>query len=114
MRTKKPTVQKNPVSSRSISKKVKEKTPLDKTKTVTDRDKRKYIDYKIKVKKGDPFDTEMLNSRLNMDEDAVSSLYLDEGFLFFNAQPTIQKIEEDSIDIQMRISEGKRFSINKV
>ena len=55
MRTKKPTVQKNPVSSRSISKKVKEKTPLDKTKTVTDRDKRKYIDYKIKVKKGDTF-----------------------------------------------------------
>jgi 23S rRNA pseudouridine2605 synthase len=54
MRTKKPTVQKTPVSSRSISKKVKEKTPLDKTKTVTDRDKRKYIDYKIKVKKGDP------------------------------------------------------------
>ena len=54
MRTKKPTVQKSPVNSRSISKKVKEKTPLDKTKTVTDRDKRKYIDYKIKVKKGDP------------------------------------------------------------
>ena len=54
MRTKKPTEQKSPVSSRSISKKVKEKTPLDKTKTVTDRDKRKYIDYKIKVKKGDP------------------------------------------------------------
>ena len=47
MRTKKPTVQKTPVSSRSISKKVKDKTPLDKTKTVTDRDKRKYIDYKI-------------------------------------------------------------------
>ncbi|MDA3953087.1 MAG: outer membrane protein assembly factor BamA [Bacteroidales bacterium] len=68
----------------------------------------------LKVKKGDPFDTELLNSRLNIDEDAVSGLYLNEGYLFFNASPTIQKIENDSIDIQMRITEGKRFSLNKI
>lgn len=68
----------------------------------------------LKVKKGDPFDTESLNARLNIDEDAVSGLYLDEGYLFFNVTPTVQKIEDDSIDIQMRIYEGKRFSLNKV
>lgn len=68
----------------------------------------------LKVKKGDPFDLELLNKRLNIDEDAVSGLYLDEGYLFFNITPTIQKIETDSIDIQMRIYEGKRFSLNKV
>lgn len=68
----------------------------------------------LKIKKGDPFDPELLNTRLNIDEDAVSGLYLDEGYLFFNVTPTIQKIETDSIDIQMRIYEGKRFSLNKV
>jgi outer membrane protein insertion porin family len=68
----------------------------------------------LKVKKGDPYDTELLNERLNIDEDAVSGLYLDEGFLFFSATPTIMKVESDSVDIQMRISEGERFSLNKV
>lgn len=68
----------------------------------------------LKIKKGDPFDTELLNKRLSIDEDAVSNLYLDDGHLFFNVSPTIQKIENDSVDIQMRISEGKQVSLNKV
>ncbi|HAF30619.1 MAG TPA: outer membrane protein assembly factor BamA [Bacteroidales bacterium] len=68
----------------------------------------------LKIKKGDPYDTEMLNKRLNYDEDAVSNLYLDDGHLFFNVSPTILKIENDSIDVQMRISEGKQVSLNKV
>ena len=68
----------------------------------------------LKIKKGDPYDTEMLDNRLNIDEDAVSNLYLDNGHLFFNIMPTIQKIENDSIDLQMRISEGKRVRLNKV
>ncbi|PLX19805.1 MAG: outer membrane protein assembly factor BamA [Marinilabiliales bacterium] len=68
----------------------------------------------LKIKKGDPFDTELLNDRLSLDEDAVSNLYLDNGHLFFNVVPTIQEIDNDSIDIQMRISEGKRVSLNKV
>lgn len=72
------------------------------------------LDRVLKIKKGDPYDTELLNNRLNVDEDAVSNLYLDNGHLFFNISPTIQKIENDSIDVQMRISEGKQVSLNKV
>jgi len=68
----------------------------------------------LKIKKGDPYDTEMLDNRLNIDEDAVSNLYLDNGHLFFNVTPTIQKIENDSIDLQMRIFEGKRVRLNQV
>ncbi len=68
----------------------------------------------LKIKKGDPYDTELLNKRLNIDEDAVSNLYLDNGHLFFNVMPTIQTIENDSIDLQMRVSEGKQVSLNKV
>lgn len=68
----------------------------------------------LKIKKGDSYDTELLNNRLNFDDDAVSNLYLDNGHLFFNVTPTIQKIENDSIDIQMRISEGGQVSLNKI
>jgi len=68
----------------------------------------------LKIKKGDPFDTELLSDRLNYDEDAVSNLYLDNGYLFFNVTPTIQKTDNDSVDIQMRISEGNQVSLNKI
>ncbi len=68
----------------------------------------------LKIKKGDPFDTELLSNRLNYDEDAVSNLYLDNGHLFFNVTPTIQRADNDSIDIQMRISEGGQVSLNKI
>jgi len=68
----------------------------------------------LKIKKGDPYDTELLNNRLSLDEDAVSNLYLDNGHLFFNVVPTIKEIDKDSIDIQMRISEGKRVRLNRV
>ncbi|OFX84329.1 MAG: outer membrane protein assembly factor BamA [Bacteroidetes bacterium GWF2_33_16] len=72
------------------------------------------LDVALKIKKGDPYDTEMLNKRLNIDEDAVSSLYLDNGYLFFNCNPTIMKIDGDSIDLQMRIYEGKRVRLNNI
>ncbi|MFC2152986.1 outer membrane protein assembly factor, partial [Bacteroidota bacterium] len=68
----------------------------------------------LKIKKGDPYDTELLDNRLTFDEDAVGNLYLDNGYLFFNVSPTISRIENDSIDLEMRISEGKRVKLNKV
>jgi len=72
------------------------------------------LDRALKIKKGDPYDTEMLSKRLNIDEDAVSSLYLDNGYLFFNVSPTIMKIDGDSIDLQMRLFEGKRVRLNNI
>ncbi|OFX26358.1 MAG: hypothetical protein A2041_13780 [Bacteroidetes bacterium GWA2_31_9b] len=72
------------------------------------------LDASLKIKKGDAYDTEMLTKRLNVDEDAVSNLYLDNGYLFFNVNPTIQKIDGDSIDLQMRLYEGKRVRLNNI
>jgi len=66
------------------------------------------------VKKGDVFDETVLDKRLNSDEDAVSSLYLDNGYLFFTVDPVEVKIEDDSIDFEMRIYEGKQATINDV
>lgn len=72
------------------------------------------LDEYLKIEKGDPYDEEKLSMRLNVDEDAVGNLYLDNGYLFFNVQPVIQNINNDTIDLQMRIFEGDRVRINKI
>jgi outer membrane protein insertion porin family len=72
------------------------------------------LDEALKIKKGEPYDPELITQRLNYDEDALSNLYLDNGYLFFNAVPVISNIEKDSVDIQMRIIEGERVRLNKI
>ena len=66
------------------------------------------------IKKGDVYNQKLLNERLLMDEDAVSSLYLDHGYLFFNVDPVEINIQGDSIDLEMRIYEGRQATIDKV
>lgn len=66
------------------------------------------------ISKGDVFDQSLLDKRLEMDEDAVSSLYLDNGYLFFDVEPVEIRVENDSIDFEMRISEGKQATINNI
>ena len=66
------------------------------------------------IEKGDVFDKSLLDKRLQSDEDAVSSVYLDNGYLFFQVIPVETKIENDSIDLEMRIYEGKQATINQV
>jgi outer membrane protein insertion porin family len=39
---------------------------------------------------------------------------MDEGYLFFSVDPVEAKIEGDSIDLEMRISEGNPATINKI
>lgn len=63
---------------------------------------------------GDVYNQKMLNKRTNDDEDAVSSLYLDHGYLFFQLVPIEEKIHGDSIALQMRVIEGPQARINKV
>lgn len=69
---------------------------------------------RLLIKKGDVYDQERLNNRLNMDEDAVGNLYMDNGYLFFNVRPTEVRIEGDSVDIELRIYEGEKARINRV
>jgi len=66
------------------------------------------------IKKGDVYNQTLLNKRLFNDEDAVNSLYLDHGYLFFNLSPEEVRIENDSIDLEMRMSEGKQATINNI
>jgi outer membrane protein insertion porin family len=68
------------------------------------------------IKKGDIYSQAVLDARLYMSQDSrdVTSLYMDDGYLFFQIQPTEVLVENDSIDIEMRIYEGKQATINKV
>lgn len=68
------------------------------------------------IKKGDVYNTELLQNRLSFSQDSrdVSSLYLDNGYLFFRVDPVERAIEGDSIDIEIRISEGAQATIDKV
>jgi len=68
----------------------------------------------FKMKKGDVYDQVSMDKRLLSDEDAVNSLYLDNGYLFFRLTPVETKIEGDSIDLEMRINEGRQATINKI
>jgi outer membrane protein insertion porin family len=73
--------------------------------------------YKILgIETGDVYNRETLNNRLQIDPNGrdISSLYMDNGYLFFNVQPVEARIEGDSIDLEIRIYEGSQAIINKV
>ena len=72
------------------------------------------LDRVLGIKKGDVYNQKLLNKRLSSDDDAVSNLYLDNGYLFFNVVPVEAKVEGDSIALQMQMYEGKQARINKV
>ncbi|MFN8165703.1 MAG: outer membrane protein assembly factor BamA [Bacteroidia bacterium] len=76
----------------------------------------KTLDAVLGIKKGDIYNQSVLDQRLFMSQNGndVSSLYMDDGYLFFNVTPVETSVTNDSIDIEMRIYEGKQARINKV
>ena len=74
------------------------------------------LDKLLGIKKGDIFDQSILDSRLsgNPNGTDISSLYLDDGYLFFNITPVEIATNNDSIDLEVRIYEGKQARLNKV
>ena len=73
-----------------------------------------YLSHLLDMKKGDVYNQKLLNKRLTEDEDAVGNAYWNNGYLFYNLQPTEVNIEGDSIDLEMRITEGQQAHINRV
>ena len=63
---------------------------------------------------GDVYNQKRLNKRTSEDEDAVSNLYLDNGYLFFQLVPIEETVKGDSIALQMRVFEGPQARINRV
>ena len=66
------------------------------------------------MKPGEVYNQKKLNDRLSMDEDAVSNIYFNNGYLFFNADPVEVEVENDSIALEIRIQEGPQATINRV
>jgi outer membrane protein insertion porin family len=70
----------------------------------------------LDIEKGDVYDQGRLDGRLygSVDGNDVTSMYMDQGHLFFDIRPVEIYAENDSIDIEMRIREGQPARINRV
>jgi outer membrane protein insertion porin family len=68
----------------------------------------------LNIKKGDVFNQTLLDERIYMEMNGINSLYTDSGYLFFSLTPVELQVVNDSIDIEMRIYEGKQARINRV
>ena len=72
----------------------------------------------LKIGKGDVYDMVTMQKRLfgggKQSEYDVTKLYRDNGYLFFNIQPVEMNVEGDSVDVEMRISEGKPATLNNI
>jgi len=72
----------------------------------------------LQIKKGDVYDVVTMEKRLHgggkENEYDISKLYKDNGYLFFNVTPVEVNIQNDSIDVEMRISEGKPATLNEI
>ena len=72
----------------------------------------------LSIKKGDVYDMVSMQKRLvgggKQNELDVSKLYRDNGYLFFNVTPVETNIQNDSVDVEMRISEGKQATLNNI
>ena len=72
------------------------------------------------VKKGDTYDKKSMHKRLgigkeeNPEDMSVKSLYQNEGYLMSQIEPAEVIIAPDSIDIEVKVFEGKQFTINQV
>ena len=73
-----------------------------------------YLSNYLGIKSGDVFNQSTLDKRLFDNDEGLNNLYLDKGYLFFDLQPVEVKINQDSIDYEMRIREGKQATIDKV
>ena len=72
------------------------------------------LDLYLGMAKGDVYNQKLLDERLNTDEDAIGNLYYNNGYLFYSLDPVEVNIVGDSIDLEMRIYEGRQATINKV
>ncbi len=68
------------------------------------------------IEKGEPFNQELLDTRLSFSQDGrdISSLYMDNGYLFFNVDAVEKAIDNDSLDLEIRIFEGPQAIIDKI
>ena len=68
----------------------------------------------LRMKKGHVYDQKLLNERLKVDDDAVGSLYYNNGYIFSQIDPVVVNVVEDSVDLEVRIFEGTQAHVSHV
>lgn len=72
----------------------------------------------LRINRGDIYDVVTMDKRLNSGEKegdiSIAKLYRDNGFLFFNITPVEVTIDGDSVDVEMRVVEGKPATFNNI
>ncbi len=70
----------------------------------------------LAISKGDVYNKELIQKKLSFNPKGldISGLYMDDGYLFFRINPVEVAVAGDSIDVEMRISEGEQATINEV
>ncbi len=71
----------------------------------------------LNIEKGSVYNKSHFDDRLNGAsgaQDAVSTLYQDNGYLFSSLRPVEAKVENDSVDIEVRIYEGEQAYLNNI
>ena len=77
------------------------------------------LNERLGIKQGDVYNVDLLNHRIwgldsTYSEDALSSLYLDNGYLFFNIEFKEGPKENGYIDLTFNIFEGGQAYINEI
>ena len=79
-----------------------------------------YLQKLLSVKSGDVYDKKSIHKRLgigkemNPEEMSISSLYQNDGYLVSQIEPAEIVVGPDSLDLEVRVFEGKQFTINNV
>ncbi len=74
------------------------------------------LNTRLMINRGDVYNQKHLMDRLrdSPDEDAITNLYTDNGYLFFQVDPVEVAVDGDSIDLELRVMEGRPATINRI
>jgi len=74
------------------------------------------LNNRLMINRGDVYNQKRLMDRLRSspDEDAIMNLYTDNGYLFFQVDPVEVAVKGDSIDLEIRVMEGRPATINRI
>lgn len=75
------------------------------------------LDRAFNIEKGSVYNQSLIDERLNGsagNQDAVSNLYQDHGYLFSRLTPVEAKVDKDSVDLEVRIYEGDQAYLNNI
>jgi len=70
----------------------------------------------LAINKGDVYNKKVLQTRLEMNPNGrdIASLYLDDGYLFFNVDQQEKQVYNDTIDMDLILREGPQATIDRI